>query len=63
MRLPWFKAHEFSSLNEGETQQKINKSKATILVCQKSSCKKRGGKGLLSEIENKLWDRGLEELV
>ena len=57
------KAHEVSSLNEGETQQNINQSKAKILVCQKSSCKKRGGKGLLSEIENKLWDRGLEELV
>jgi (2Fe-2S) ferredoxin len=37
--------------------------KAKILVCQKSGCLKRGSKGLLSELEKTLCDRGLQNQV
>lgn len=37
--------------------------KARIMVCQKSGCLKRGGKGLLSELEKTLCDRGLLDKV
>ncbi len=36
---------------------------AKIMVCQKSGCMKRGGKGLLSELEQTLCDRGLLDKV
>jgi NADH:ubiquinone oxidoreductase subunit E len=36
---------------------------AKIMVCQKSGCIKRGGKGLLSKLEKTLCDRGLLEKV
>ncbi|MCC5655577.1 (2Fe-2S) ferredoxin domain-containing protein [Nostoc sp. XA010] len=39
------------------------KSKATILVCQKSDCMKRGGKALCQALEAALSDRGLEDQV
>ncbi|MDJ0618622.1 MAG: (2Fe-2S) ferredoxin domain-containing protein [Calothrix sp. MO_192.B10] len=57
------KAQQVSPISEGENQKKLAPTKAKILVCQKSSCRKRGGQGLLSEIEKTLCDRGLEELV
>ncbi len=38
-------------------------TKKRILVCQKSSCWKRGGKTLCQEMETKLSDRGLGEQV
>ena len=37
--------------------------KAKIMVCQKSGCMKRGGKGLLSDLEKTLGDRGLSDKV
>ncbi len=37
--------------------------KARIMICQKSGCLKRGGKGLLSELEQTLCDRGLLDRV
>jgi (2Fe-2S) ferredoxin len=37
--------------------------KAKIMVCQKSGCLKRGGKGLLSDLEKTLGDRGLSDKV
>lgn len=37
--------------------------KAKILVCQKSGCLKRGGEGLLSNLEKSLCDRGLLDKV
>ncbi|BAZ31208.1 nucleic acid-binding OB-fold tRNA/helicase-type protein [Cylindrospermum sp. NIES-4074] len=37
--------------------------KAKIMVCQKSGCLKRGGKGLLSDLEKTLCDRGLLDKV
>ena len=36
---------------------------AKIMVCQKAGCVKRGGKGLLSELEKTLCDRGLRDKV
>ncbi len=37
------------------------KSKAKVLICQKSNCWKRGGKKVYQELENILGDRGLIE--
>jgi (2Fe-2S) ferredoxin len=37
--------------------------KPKIMVCQKSGCLKRGGKGLLSDLEKTLGDRGLSDKV
>lgn len=39
------------------------KSKASILVCQKSDCMKRGGKAVCQALEAALSDRGLEGQV
>ncbi|MEH1823414.1 MAG: (2Fe-2S) ferredoxin domain-containing protein [Nostoc sp.] len=39
------------------------KTKATILVCQKSDCMKRGGNGVCQALEAALNDRGLEDQV
>lgn len=39
------------------------KSKATILVCQKSDCMKRGGKAVCQAMAAALSDRGLEDQV
>ena len=39
------------------------KKKATILVCQKSDCRKRGGKAICPKIEQHLRDRGLQDEV
>jgi (2Fe-2S) ferredoxin len=38
-------------------------AKATILVCQKSDCMKRGGRALCQVLESELSDRGLTEQV
>jgi (2Fe-2S) ferredoxin len=38
-------------------------AKASILVCQKSSCWKRGGKAVCQAIEENLRDRGLDDRV
>ncbi|WP_066375139.1 MULTISPECIES: (2Fe-2S) ferredoxin domain-containing protein [unclassified Anabaena] len=45
------------------TQTKPSKTKATILVCQKSDCMKRGGKAVCQALEAALSDRGLEDQV
>ena len=39
----------------------LSQPKAKIMVCQKSGCLKRGGKGLLSDLEKTLGDRGLSD--
>ncbi len=39
------------------------KTKASILVCQKSSCMKRGGKAVCQAMDAALCDRGLEDQV
>ncbi|MEH2437323.1 MAG: (2Fe-2S) ferredoxin domain-containing protein [Nostoc sp.] len=45
------------------TKVKPAKTKATILVCQKSDCMKRGGKAVCQALEAALSDRGLEDQV
>ncbi len=42
---------------------KSAKNKATILVCQKSDCMKRGGKAVCQALEAALSNRGLEDQV
>lgn len=39
------------------------KSKAKVLICQKSNCWKKGGKQVCDEIESILSDRGLSEAI
>ncbi len=39
------------------------KSKAKVLICQKSSCKKRGAKKVCEALEKNLRDRGIAEEV
>nr|WP_242046492.1 (2Fe-2S) ferredoxin domain-containing protein [Cylindrospermum sp. FACHB-282] len=46
-----------------DVKAKSAKAKATILVCQKSDCMKRGGKGVCQALEAALSDRGLEDQV
>lgn len=38
------------------------KSKAKVLICQKSNCWKKGGKQVYEELESTLSDRGLREI-
>jgi len=42
---------------------KSAKTKATILVCEKSDCMKRGGRAVCQALEAALSDRGLEDQV
>lgn len=49
--------------DRGETPAQKYSPKAKIIVCQKSGCLKRGGRGLLSELEKTLRDRGLQDQV
>ncbi|MEH1905405.1 MAG: (2Fe-2S) ferredoxin domain-containing protein [Nostoc sp.] len=46
-----------------DVKVKPAKTKATILVCQKSDCMKRGGKEVCQALEAVLSDRGLEDQV
>ncbi|MEH2047004.1 (2Fe-2S) ferredoxin domain-containing protein [Nostoc sp.] len=46
-----------------DVKVKPAKTKATILVCQKSDCMKRGGKAVCQALEAALSDRGLEDQV
>ncbi len=41
----------------------VKKSQETILVCQKSSCMKRGGQAICQALETALSDRGLDDQV
>ncbi|NJM71864.1 MAG: (2Fe-2S) ferredoxin domain-containing protein [Scytonema sp. RU_4_4] len=53
----------FCSIQKTPIQQQKYTPKARILICQKSGCTKRGGRSLLSELENILCDRGLSDQV
>jgi (2Fe-2S) ferredoxin len=62
------KNHRITSVQElpsihDHTKAKPAKTKATILVCQKSDCMKRGGKEVCQALEAALSDRGLEDKV
>lgn len=51
------------SFTRNNTQTTTKKTKATILVCQKSDCMKRGGQAVCKALETELGDRGLTEQV
>jgi (2Fe-2S) ferredoxin len=57
------KAHTITQLEACPNQELSPQPQAKIMVCQKSGCMKRGGKGLLSELEKTLCDRGLLDKV
>lgn len=57
------KAHQVSSIDTCPNQELLSQPQAKIMVCQKSGCVKKGGKGLLSELEKTLCDRGLLDKV
>lgn len=51
------------ALTEAETPALESQKKASILVCQKSDCRKRGGKEICEALEEHLREKGLEEHV
>ncbi|MFN6535201.1 MAG: (2Fe-2S) ferredoxin domain-containing protein [Nostoc sp. EkiNYC01] len=57
------KAYQITPIGTCPIQSLPLPPKAKIMVCQKSGCLKRGGKGLLSELEKTLCDRGLLDKV
>lgn len=67
--LPKLKASAIYPAQPGETgpaapaKATPAKGKATILVCQKSDCMKRGGRALCQALESELSDRGLTDQV
>jgi (2Fe-2S) ferredoxin len=54
-------AQEIPSISHTKAQSA--KTKATILVCQKSDCMKRGGEAVCQALANALSDRSLEDQV
>ncbi len=58
-----FKAYRVTPVATCPIQDLPAQPEAKILVCQKSGCVKRGGKGFLSELEKTLSDRGLLDKV
>jgi (2Fe-2S) ferredoxin len=57
------KAYQVTPVATCPSQDLPTQPQARIVVCQKSGCLKRGGKGLLSELEKTLCDRGLLDKV
>ena len=57
------KAYRVTPIDACPNQNLPPETKARIMVCQKSGCIKRGGKGFLSELEKTLSDRGLLDKV
>jgi len=57
------KAHQIIPIDSCLNPDLSAQPPAKIMVCQKSGCMKRGGKGLLSELEKTLGDRGLQHQV
>ncbi len=60
------KAHAVQTISPRELKPEAtvaSKPKASILVCQKSDCAKRGGKAICRALEQALDDRGLSEQV
>ncbi|MEH1842789.1 MAG: (2Fe-2S) ferredoxin domain-containing protein [Nostoc sp.] len=57
------KAYRVTPIDACPKQDLPPQPKARIMVCQKGGCLKRGGKGLLSELEKTLCDRGLLDKV
>jgi (2Fe-2S) ferredoxin len=57
------KAYQVIPFTSNPDQNLPSPPPAKIMVCQKSGCVKRGGEGLLSELEKTLCDRGLLDKV
>ncbi|MEH2326074.1 MAG: (2Fe-2S) ferredoxin domain-containing protein [Nostoc sp.] len=57
------KAYQVTPVDGCQNQGLSPQTKPRIMVCQKGGCLKRGGKGLLSELEKTLCDRGLLDKV
>ncbi len=57
------KAYRVTPVATCPSQDLSTQPQAKIMVCQKSGCLKRGGKGFLSELEKTLCDRGLLDKV
>jgi (2Fe-2S) ferredoxin len=57
------KAYQVEAVGLCFIENRQPQTKAKIMVCQKSGCMKRGGKGLLSDLEKTLCDRGLSDKV
>ncbi|MFM6280444.1 MAG: (2Fe-2S) ferredoxin domain-containing protein, partial [Dolichospermum sp.] len=57
------KADQIEAVGFCPLKNPLPQPKAKIMVCQKSGCLKRGGKGLLSDLEKTLGDRGLSDQV
>jgi len=57
------KAHQVTPIDACPNHELLPQPQAKIMVCQKSGCVKKGGKGLLSELEKTLCDRGLLDKV
>lgn len=57
------KAHHVSLTDACPSSDLPSLPQAKIMVCQKSGCMKRGGKGFLLELEKTLCDRGLLDKV
>lgn len=55
--------YHYQSLSQPVSITKPNQSKASILVCGKSTCWKRGGEKVCQLIEENLRDRGWEDSV
>ncbi len=58
-----FKAEWIQVIASTPAQTASKSGKDAILVCQKSSCMKRGGKAVCRAIETALSDRGLDDQV
>lgn len=58
-----FTAYQVQASGFCPIHHRLPETTAKIMVCQKSGCMKRGGKGLLSELEKTLCDRGLLDKV
>ncbi|MEA5551945.1 (2Fe-2S) ferredoxin domain-containing protein [Anabaena cylindrica UHCC 0172] len=66
-RFPPQISHTMKQLPEtsekNHTKEKSTQTKATILVCQKSDCMKRGGKALCQALERELENNGLDNVI
>jgi (2Fe-2S) ferredoxin len=57
------KASHIQAIGFCPLQKPLETPQAKIMVCQKSGCIKKGGKSLLSQLEQTLCDRGLLDKV
>jgi (2Fe-2S) ferredoxin len=63
VRLKAYSVVPIVPLTSIEPDIRPNQTKASILVCQKSGCMKRGGRAVCQALETALSDRGLDDQV